>query len=203
MSAKWLITLALVVAAACGGPVRARPDVSGEVIAFGGGPGGARFACFTCHGLQGEGSGHAPRLAGLTAGYIAKQLDDYARELRPDKVMTPIARAMRDRDRRAVSHYYAALSYEPPAIRARAPAVFVEGDAERGLVACVRCHGADGGGRGQAFPAIHAQPAVYTAEQLRRWKHGERRNDGGDIMGRYARALTDEEIDVIARYLER
>jgi cytochrome c553 len=39
-------------------------------------------ACVGCHGANGEGNAQAgfPRLAGLDAGYVAKQLDDFARE---------------------------------------------------------------------------------------------------------------------------
>ncbi|WP_325059962.1 c-type cytochrome [Vitreimonas sp.] len=194
----------LALAAACGaGPVRAPPQMSGEVIAFGGGPSGAHNACFTCHGLEGEGSGFAPRLAGLDAGYLAKQLDDYAREFRPDDEMTPIAKQMSDADRRAVSLYYASLRYEAPAITAPPPAIYLHGDLSRGVLACARCHGDNAAGRGPGYPAIHAQPAEYTAEQLRRWRRGKRRNDGADIMGRIARGLSEQEIEALADYLER
>ena len=51
---------------------------SGELIAMSGGEGGARYACVTCHGARGEGNGFdAPRLAGLPAGYLQKQMEDY------------------------------------------------------------------------------------------------------------------------------
>ena len=50
----------------------------GHAIAVGGGPGGAGAACFSCHGLQGQGDGGAafPRLAGLDAQYLARQMAD-------------------------------------------------------------------------------------------------------------------------------
>jgi Cytochrome c553 len=52
-------------------------------------------ACIACHGASGEGNPAAgiPRLAGLNAGYIAKQLADYARDMPPGGVViAPIAR---------------------------------------------------------------------------------------------------------------
>ena len=52
-------------------------------------------ACIACHGANGEGNPAAgiPRLAGLNAGYIAKQLADYARDMPPGGVViAPIAR---------------------------------------------------------------------------------------------------------------
>jgi len=44
---------------------------------------GAIMACTSCHGTHGEGMGNYPRLAGLNAAYIQKQLEDFARDL-PD-----------------------------------------------------------------------------------------------------------------------
>ena len=196
-----LLCLALV--CACGGPVAAPAPPSGRLIAFGGGPGGPGDACFTCHGFNGEGDGLTPRLAGLDAGYIAKQLADYAHETRPDDVMTPIAMAMSDGDRRAVADYYSALP--APALRAPSTtlALYHEGDRARGVRSCANCHGQNGAGEGAANPAIAGQPAAYTAEQLRRWKRSIRRNDARDVMGRAVRTMSEEEIDAMAVYIEQ
>jgi cytochrome c553 len=191
----------LICAAACSGPVLAPEPVSGEAIAFGAGPSGARDACFTCHRLDGEGQGRTPRLAGLDAGYLTKQLFDYAREERIDAVMGPIARAMSDRDRRAVALYYATLGAPTPA-NAAPPRVFAHGDPARGLRACADCHGVRGLGRGAGYPALAGQPAAYTTEQLRRWRRGERRNDPNNVMSSVARQLTDREISAVAIYLQ-
>ena len=87
---------------------------SGKITAMSGGAGGAANACFTCHGLDGGGDGvAAPRLAGLDAGYLQKQLEDYASGLRPDDAMTRIAKALDQQGRREVAAYYAALPAPP------------------------------------------------------------------------------------------
>jgi cytochrome c553 len=194
---------ACLVLAACGGPVAAPAPPSGELVAFGGGPGGPEDACFTCHGLDGEGDGRTPRLAGLGAGYIAKQLGDYAHQTRPDDVMTPIAARMSDGDRRAVAAYYASLTAPAPRAPARMLALYHDGDRARGIRRCVNCHGPDGAGEGGANPAIAGQPAAYTAEQLRRWKRSIRRNDARDVMGAAVRGMSDEEIEAMAAYIEQ
>jgi cytochrome c553 len=160
-------------------------------------------ACFSCHGFEGEGDDRTPRLAGLDAGYIAKQLADYSVQTRPDDVMTPIASRMSDGDRRAVARYYAAMAAPAPRAPASALALYHNGDRARGIRRCVACHGAEGGGEGAAIPAIAGQPAAYTAEQLRRWKRSARRNDARDVMGSAARGMTEEEIDAMAAYLEQ
>lgn len=177
---------------------------TGELIALSGGEAGAAKACFSCHGLDGQGDGiGAPRLAGLDAGYLQKQLDDYAADLRHDEIMTPIARRLGHDDRRAVAAYYAALPVtDPTESPTPGPALYLTGDPARGLVACAVCHGPAGQGVGPANPALAGQPAGYTVEQLRRWLRLERRNDPRGIMTAAAAPLTEPEIDAIAVWLE-
>lgn len=191
--------------AACNAPVERPPQASGEAIAFGGGPGGPRDACFVCHGLKGEGDGAVPRLAGLSTGYLIKQLEDYAGHWRQEAAMTPIAARLSHADRIAVSDYYAQLG-EPEARRSR-PAMtgwklFLEGDQERGLASCASCHGVGGKGGGLAMPRLAGQQADYVRAQLLAWKASKRRNDPRDSMGEIARRLTAAEIDSLASYVE-
>lgn len=176
----------------------------GEIIAMGGGEGGPANACFSCHGLDGGGDGvSVPRLAGLDAGYLQKQLSDYAEGRRADPVMSPIARWLDDGDQRAVAAWYAAMP--PPAgIRPATPPpdIYLHGASGRGVAACAGCHGADGQGLGAGNPGISGQPAAYTLEQLRRWKTTERRNDPLSVMTKAVAGLTETEMRTIAAWLE-
>ena len=201
--------LALLCLAACA-PRSDRPDPfteTGRVIAFGGGDAGARNACFRCHGFAGQGDGKlTPRLAGLEAGYLQKQLEDYAAQTRPDPVMTPVARQLADREARAVAAWYAGL--EPPAggsgrllgsdIGRR---IYLEGLPRRGLQPCAACHGRAAEGQGLANPALAGQPAAYAIEQLQRWKKGNRRNDPRGVMSHVSRRLDDHEIAAVSHWL--
>lgn len=208
MRASQLLLLLATVLAACERPVSqtdAALSATGRVVAMSGGAGGAANACFACHGLDGEGDGvSVPRLAGLDAGYLQKQMEDYASGIRPDPAMTAVAKALSDNDRRAVSAYYASL---PPkasdAAPTPAPALWSQGDPPRGLVPCAACHGAQGQGVGRGQPVLAAQPAAYTREQLERWRAGKRRNDARAAMTDIARKLTSEEIAALAAWLER
>jgi cytochrome c553 len=80
----------------------------GHLITVGGGPGGAGTACFSCHGLQGQGDagGAFPRLAGLDTHYFARQMNDYVSGARSNAVMTPIAQQLSPADRQSVAFYY-------------------------------------------------------------------------------------------------
>ncbi|WP_369058264.1 c-type cytochrome [Caulobacter sp. 73W] len=188
-------------------PQEPPPDAfrrTGELIALSGGDGGARKACFTCHGLEGQGDGQAsPRLANLDAAWMQRQLDDYASGRRPDPVMGPIAKHLTAEDRRAVSAWYAALPL-PPVSTARSSPVgarlYHQGDAKRGLQPCAACHGDAGEGRGPANPPLAGQPPAYIAEQLNRWAKARRRNDPRDVMLHISRALTPAETDAVSAY---
>ncbi len=169
---------------------------TGELVALSGGGAGAANACFTCHGLAGQGDGASvPRLAGLDSGYLQKQMEDYASGLRADEVMGGIAGRLTHDERRAVAAWYAG----------RPVPVVVAGPMKAppaAYAACVDCHGAAGEGGGAANPALAGQPAAYPLEQLRRWKTVERRNDPRGVMTAAAAPLSEREMMAIAAWLE-
>jgi cytochrome c553 len=183
----------------------------GQLLAVGGGPGGTGAACFSCHGIQGEGDSGAgfPRLAGLDAQYLAKQMEDYRSGARPNRVMSPIAQQLDAEDYRSVALYYASLRARMSPFRLTAAdglllqqggILYARGSAERGIQACANCHGPGARGLGSTYPAI-VQPSAYTDAQLRLWRAGVRRNDINNVMGSLSRRMTDEDIRSVAAYL--
>ncbi|QIG79355.1 c-type cytochrome [Stakelama tenebrarum] len=190
-------------------PVESPFSRSGEMIALSGGDAGAGGACFTCHGREGEGDGNlVPRLAGLDSGYLARQLELFATGQRHDPQMYAIAKRLSGEDRLRAARYYAALPWPSEggeAVAARASCgptsarlLYFEGDASRGLVACAACHGEDGAGRGPGNPPLAGQPAPYIAEQLRKWRSGERYGDPGHVMHDVALELSAREVRDLA-----
>ena len=171
----------------------------GELIAMSGGEGGARYACVTCHGARGEGNGFdAPRLAGLPAGYLQKQMEDHAAGLRPHEVMRDVARFLDSGERVLVATYYATLPPQalPPAneeaVAATTPTLYVN--------ACRQCHGAEGVGTVNG-PPLNAQPAFYLTQQLQDWQVSKRRNDGNHVMLKVAQQLKPAEVRQLSLYL--
>jgi cytochrome c553 len=184
----------------------------GQVIVVGGGPGGAGAACFSCHGLEGQGDAGAafPRLAGLDAHYLAKQMADYASGARPDPVMTPITQQLSVADRQSVALYYAGLPAQAPVVPAAAvdgrlvqwgATLYAQGSAERGIPACANCHGPGGRGLNYLYPAVAGQPASYVETQLQLWREGTRENDIGGVMASVAQRMTDEDIRAASAYV--
>jgi cytochrome c553 len=171
----------------------------GELIAMSGGEGGARYACVTCHGARGEGNGYdAPRLAGLPAGYLQKQMEDFAAGLRAHAVMRDVARFLDSHERVLVSNHYAAMPALglPPATTERADA----SAAARYAKACENCHGAEGVGTAHA-PPLNAQPAFYLVQQLQDWQASKRRNDGNHAMLKVAQQLGADDVRQLSLYL--
>jgi cytochrome c553 len=179
-----------------------RFTATGEIIALSGGDAGATYACIACHGIDGTGNGAgAPRLAGLDAGYMQRQLGAYADGRRHHILMGHVAQRLSWQDRRAVSDFYAAL---PPAKGGTAPSkphpLYVGGDPARGIQPCAMCHGSDGGGGGPANPPLAGQPAPYLAEQLNAWAISARRSDPLNVMQQISVRLTPGERTALAEY---
>ena len=189
----------------------ARLMVLGRAVAGGtiGEPGG--WACHSCHGMGGEGggSGAFPRITGLSGWYLYKQLQDYASGQREHAVMSPIARSLDRPAMEAVAAWYAAQE-GAPAPRTRVDARVLQtggalnaaGAADRGVQACVNCHGAERRGMGPSLPALAGQYAAYTALQLRLYRANTRGNSPLDIMHQVAAPLTDADIAALAAYFE-
>jgi cytochrome c553 len=175
---------------------------TGELVALSGADAGAEFACIACHGLNGAGDGAgSPRLAGLDAGYLERQLSDYADSRRQHPQMQWISRRLNAGQRRAVAEYYAALPWTAEDGRQQAMMrLYHHGDPARGIQPCAACHGQNGEGIGAANPPLAGQPAGFIAEQLALWRKSKRRNDPGDEMLRISQLLTPSEIRQVAIY---
>ncbi|MDF0731648.1 c-type cytochrome [Pseudomonas entomophila] len=190
-----------------GGPLAHAAE--GQKIFQQGGQNPAAMACLGCHGADGKGIAAAgfPRLAGLSASYLSKQLQDFRNGSRQQAVMEPLAKALSDEEISAVSQYLAALPADAaPDLRRQQVAadpltrLALYGDWSRTIPGCVQCHGPGGGGVGEHFPPLAGQPAGYLVAQLDAWRDGSRRNDPNQLMVGVAKAMTDDEVKAIAAF---
>lgn len=181
----------------------------GQKIFTQGGAQPGATACFACHGGDGMGMPAAgfPRLAGLSEGYLSKQLEDFRNGSRVSAVMQPLAKALAEDEIQAVSSTLAAMPApkSPLITRNESPKspgekLALRGAWDRQIPECVMCHGPGGVGVGVAFPPLVAQPASYLVAQLNAWRDGTRHNDPNDLMGHIAKSLTPDEINAVADY---
>ena len=165
--------------------------------------------CMGCHGVDGGGQASAgnPRLAGLDAAYLQKQLDDFANGTRTSPVMQATATALSEDERAALATYYSKLPIPPalmkpttsmPAVDSVGAVLATRGHWDQQVPACVQCHGPAGVGVGAHFPPLAGQPAVYIEAQLKAWQQGTRHNDPLQLMQHLSNALSAQEISDVA-----
>ena len=200
---------ALIVFLLGGAPLLAQATDAAAITRQGNGKGAA--PCMACHGVDGAGQEAAgnPRLAGLDAAYLQKQLDDFASGARESTVMKPTATALGEDERRALALYYSKLPLPPalakpvtpmPAADSVGALLATRGDWSREVPGCVQCHGPGGIGVGAHFPPLAGQPAVYIATQLKAWQNGSRHNDPLQLMQHLSKALSAQEVDAVATW---
>ncbi len=176
----------------------------------------AATLCTSCHQSDGSGMNIAagqswPRLAGLDADYLYKQLLDFKSGSRQSPLMMPFVNSLSDQQMRDVSVYYSQLPPTPGQGGEKASAedlahgekLATVGDWERYIVPCQSCHGPDNQGAGQHFPAIAGQHAGYIADQLHAWKNGTRNNDPLNLMAAIAERMDEKDIRAVSQWLSR
>jgi cytochrome c553 len=78
--------------------------------------------------------------------------------------------------------------------------LYNSGDATRGVVACITCHGPKGQSAVATWPKLSAQHAAYTAKQLKNFKEGTRANA---IMMGMSMPLTEQDMINIGTFLSQ
>jgi cytochrome c553 len=166
--------------------------------------------CEACNGAHGEGmaAAHVPRIAGQSADYLKKQLDDYADGTRDNPIMANFAKALSEQQRAKFAARYAAMSApyiaqaKPPmAVHlARGHQLAFQGDEAKRVQACNGCHGPDGVGVPHAAPYLAGQSAEFLASALKAFKDGTRKNDAGQLMRSVAERLDDADVAAVTGY---
>jgi cytochrome c553 len=166
--------------------------------------------CQACHGAHGEGmaDGDKPRIAGQSAHYLDKQLQDFASGARDNPLMAAIAKGLNDQTRSKLAVYYASLPVSAPlksvaatsAQAALGHQLATEGLEGKHVQACNNCHGPGGSGVALSAPALAGQLAPYLAAQLKLWQQGGRKNDAGSLMRTVVARLDDADIAAVTSY---
>ena len=183
-----LLMVLLAAASAGAGPL----DTSGATKAL---------TCGACHGPGGQSpSNTMPILAGISAGYFKKAIEDYATGKRPSPEMEPYAKYVREAGVDDLAAYFASQSRQPTAVRVDAGAV------ERGRVAsqqCVVCHVESGkGDPAKGIPDLRGQPPGYLANQMLLFK-ADRRSPGDPTLKalkELMKSIPDDAIADLAAY---
>jgi len=170
--------------------------------------------CAACHGNDGNSAiSINPKLAGQHEAYLIKQLQEFrlasqtgGEEGRNNAVMNGMAAGLSDQDILDLSAWFASQKMTqgetPEDVVEAGQQLYTGGDIERGIAACVACHGPRGNGMGLAkFPDISGQHSDYIKSQLEQFRSGQRANDPNGMMRDIAMKLTDEDIRILSLYV--
>ena len=170
------------------------------------------MACTACHGAQGRAGpdGYYPRLAGKPAGYLYNQLINFRDGRRHYGLMTQLVDPLSDAYLMEIARYFSALDlpYPPPAkpaaaadVLQRGQALVRQGDAARGVPACVSCHGPAMTGVAPFVPGLLGLPRDYLNAQLGAWRSGQRRAHAPDCMAQVVAQMSDPDIHAVTSWL--
>src|ERR1700734_138606 len=164
--------------------------------------------CQACHGANGNSTNPEwPSLAGIGADYIAEQLKNFKEGKRNNPVMTPNALTLSTDDMADLGAYFdtfvnTGLEADPSYWQA-GEKLYRGGDKDRGIPACMACHGPTGAGNEPGkFPALRGQHSEYIVKQLNDYVSGARPPGPGGIMPVIAKRLSPEDMRDIASYVQ-
>lgn len=170
--------------------------------------------CATCHGPSGQGTldDYFPRIAGKPAGYLYNQLVAFRDGSRRYPPMNYLLAYLPNSYLKEIAEHFA--RQRPPfvarerssldqATLSRGQALATTGDSQKGVPACVACHGNGLTGMEPGIPGLVGLRPTYVAAQLTRWRVGERHAAEPDCMKRIASRLSDADILAVSAWLAR
>jgi len=160
--------------------------------------------CANCHGSDGNSADPAiPKIAGMDAGYLRKQLKAFISGQRRNEQMSPVAAALSDDDVADLAKLFSTQKARPgqstlPALVALGKQIYEDGISERSVPACASCHQSDGAGNVR-FPRVAGQHQAYTLAQLVAFQSGRRATDRQ--MSSVIKPLKMPEMEALAEYM--
>jgi len=164
--------------------------------------------CSTCHGPRGVStSPEFPILAAQRRGYLESQIDAFRKKTRTERdahdFMWGIAGNLDATIVSGVAVYYAEQPpasgrSSDPALVARGKQLFDKGVPDRGIPACMSCHGANAEGMAD-FPRLAGQHEKYVIKQLSYIQSLVRT---APVMHGIVKDLTPVEIQAVAAYVQ-
>ncbi|MEO0367492.1 MAG: c-type cytochrome [Pseudomonadota bacterium] len=165
--------------------------------------------CAACHGADGNSAIPLnPNLAGQVPGYISAQLAAFKSGERQNAIMMGQSINLTQEDMDDLDAYYASLPAKVTSNLSEADLELAKagerlyrgGFRERGISACMSCHGPSGHGIPKNYPRVSAQHKEYLEQQLLAYKKGERKGYN-EIMWDIAFGLSEEQIKQLSAYM--
>ncbi|MFQ3247141.1 MAG: cytochrome c553 [Arenicella sp.] len=165
--------------------------------------------CAACHGVKGISMVPInPNLAGQVPGYIAAQLAAFKSGERANAIMAGQSVGLSAENMADLDAYYSSLvpnievklTEEDKQLAEAGGKIYRGGFADRGIAACMACHGPSGHGIPKNYPRVSAQHKEYLEQSLLAYKKGERKGYNG-IMYSIAFGLSELQIKQLSAYM--
>ena len=198
LTASLLCTAALAALSFSAQAQSIKPDTAKGAALFG-------QVCVACHAADGNSTTPAnPKLAQQHPEYLVKQLQEYKSGKRANAIMSGFAGTLSDEDMRNVAYWLASQKATPGAatdaeLVRLGERIYRGGIADRQIAACAGCHSPNGAGIPAQYPRLSGQHAEYTADQLRQFRRGARKNNAQ--MTGVAAKMNDREILAVSEYI--
>jgi cytochrome c553 len=164
--------------------------------------------CAACHAVDGNSATAAnPKLAGLNAEYLNKQLTDFKSGARKNPVMSGIVASLSPQDMQNLAAYFSAQQSKPGTSKDQQLAlvgqkIYRGGVQGAGVPACASCHGPQGKGIPTQFPRLAGQHGDYIYTQLNGFRVEARANDAAKMMRSIAAKMTDADMKAVSAYIQ-
>ena len=153
------------------------------------------YTCMGCHGAEGYRNAYpsyrVPRLGGQKGAYIEIALQAYREGNRQHPTMRAHGGSLSDQDIEDLAAYFSSFGDATDDVAA---ADIAGSDAAE---ICVTCHGTAGAAVVPVPPILSGQHQDYLERALHQYKDGTR---SGNVMAAFAVALTDADIEMLARF---
>ncbi|MFZ0219212.1 MAG: c-type cytochrome [Candidatus Aquirickettsiella sp.] len=166
--------------------------------------------CELCHGSNGNSTTNEswPKLAGQNINYLMKQMQDFQnlKHGRDSPIMNSLIVALSGKEKIKIANYYASLFGSTDTVQnhllSLGQRIYRGGDSDKGIPACLACHGPGGLGNPPAgFPRLSGQHAQYIANQLKAFRDGRRNNDKCQMMPIISKKMNDTDIAAVSNYI--
>ena len=162
--------------------------------------------CTNCHNEDGNSTTpEFPKLAGLDAAYIAKQIRDFKSDKRVSEIMGPMANQIPDADIEVLAAYFSkqkrtAGVVTDAKLASQGQQIYDDGIISSALPACSGCHGEKGEGTNK-FPRLAGQHTTYLITQMNNFKNAVRKNDSRKVMHAITLRMTEQDMKAAAEYI--
>lgn len=163
--------------------------------------------CAACHGTDGNSTNPIwPKLAGQHADYIVKQLQAFKSGDRTDPTMNGMAAPLSEQDMADLGAYFSSQTRSIESADAEQAAfgekIYRGGIMEKGVAACMACHGPAGDGNAPAnFPSLKGQQKAYVVKALEDFRTGKRTTDPNGMMRGVAQNMSQSDMEAVAEYI--